>query len=140
MAAEQVVQQTSDKILERADAVGTWIANALDSLAQKLGTTVEYLWPTFVREQFSFGLSLAVGAVLFIALAITINTVFRKRALAAYERGDGDASAGYTAFSWILLLIGMITGIVMIIHAIPYLVAPEPAALREIANTLRNFR
>lgn len=95
------------------------------------------LWPTFVKEQFAHGVSLVVGALLILAAGIVVCVLFQKRAPHAH---DDDCACTYAAFSWIILFSSIIATIFLLTDAIPYIVAPEPKALREIANTIRYFK
>jgi hypothetical protein len=127
VAQAEAVQQTSDKVLERVDKVGAFLADSLSVLAQKLGVTVEYLWPTFVKEQIAFGVALCVGG----AFAIGIGTFLflTLKHYAAKARDDG-----FLALGIIFLVIGCSIGVGLIAHGIIHISAPEPEALRSIGD------
>jgi hypothetical protein len=137
--------QATDKILERVDAAGQWVSTTLEQLADKLGTTVSYLWPTYVRRVVAEGASL-VGLGLFLWL---LGAVFCAvlRMVSRYFRfgkgkgeNDSEFNAGASAFfSWALLVVLLIAGGIVISNGIVDFVAPEPQALENLVNSVRSM-
>ena len=137
--------QSVDKVLQRVDAAGQWVSSTLEQLADKLGTTVSYLWPTYVRRVVAEGARL-VGLGLFLWLLGTVFCVVLRKISKYYRFGkgksesDAEFNAGATAFfSWALLISLLIVGGIVISNGIVDLVAPEPQALENLVNSVRSL-
>lgn len=135
--------QTADKVLDRVDAAGQWVSTTLEKVAEKLGTTVEYLWPTYVRRVIIGSLAMILGGVLSLLVGIVLGKVFFARVKYLENLNDGctdDEETFYTIFGWLFILVGVILGICLVCCGIPDLIAPEPQALRDIAEAVRMLK
>src|SRR5687767_9145760 len=95
-ALEKIQEGTADKILERVDKFGGWLDEALKQLAEKLGTTVEYLWTAFVQRQFAEGVAQLAIAVL--AFAVGFWVLHSGKKLGAYLEKKNHFNDGSEAF------------------------------------------
>jgi hypothetical protein len=142
-AVEAPTPDTTDKVLQRADKVGEWVSTTLTTLADKLGTSVELLWPAFVREQLASGIGLLVGAAMILAFGLSVFWYLgkcRAECMVKNDRGyyigeHGDAST-YQTMRFMLLVFCMCFVVPMIVNSIPYLVSPEALALKSILNSV----
>jgi hypothetical protein len=110
----------------------------LRELADKLGTTTEYLWIIMVRQAYVSAAVDLVLVLLFIPFAFFVYWVVKKAVASVFEVEDLDA--GYVAVLSILVAIGMgwLLYIVISIKSIATgFFNPEAWALQEIISNLR---
>lgn len=113
---------------------GKAVADVLSVLAEKLGSTGEYLWGVMVRGAFVGGLGFAIFSVLG-ALGFAGGWTIAKRGFALdKEKEDGSAEI----IGGILLSIGCAVVVLVCTYgAVIRLGAPEYVALREILSALK---
>lgn len=144
------VNPETQAVLERVDSAGEWVSTTLGALADKLGTTVEYLWPTFVKEVIAEnagllgkGLFLWVLAAVFFVILTKIKdwgTKYRKL-LKGEDANFADAVMWVSAFCrWALLLILLIWGGFKVFDGAVGMIAPEPQALQNIAEAINTLK
>ena len=137
-------QENVDKVLERVDAAGQWFSATLEKLADKLGTTVAYLWPTYVKQVMADGIRTAVMGLFLIALGMSIYILFQRKAKDIRTRdrhsSDEEAAQAYTVFSYILLFALLVIGVYVASSSIPDIVAPEPVALKNIVDAVKQLK
>ena len=107
----------------------------LDSLAEQLGTTVEYLWPLLIKQQYMEGLMnlvvwvpalllVAVGYVLYMRWAI------KNEKLDIYNEGWFALAIGWGVVTMLSLI-----GLPFAIHyGIMHVLVPEAYALQVIGS------
>lgn len=142
------VNQETQAVLERVDAAGEWVSTTLGTLADKLGTTVEYLWPTFVKEVFVTGLVYVLCGVLSLIAGILFCLFLlqlRDKLNSSYQKsrvcGDwSDGACASQAFAFIFLLSGLILFISLSAVGLISVAAPEPEALKNISEAVRNLK
>jgi hypothetical protein len=108
------------------------ILQRIDALAQKLGTTADYLWPILVREQYAVGLAglaMTAGSVLVTATAAWFMAR-SKTAFFNYEGGPRPRFFGVVALGFALLV--AVLSLASLPADLAKVVAPEAAALRSI--------
>ena len=98
------------------------ILQRLDALAQKLGTTVEHLWPLLVKEQSVMGWA---GLV-----ALALLFLFGVASLLGGLIADKEVPTCLGGFS--LFLFCAIGLPMLCVEVLPRIVAPEAAALRSL--------
>lgn len=100
------------------------ILSRIDKLAEKLGVTVEYLWPQLVRltmiEAFTCILAMAVTVVIAVALWVKAKNT------------DSYNNEGWTIGAVAASVIAAIFIIAVIGYSIPALLAPEAVTLRNL--------
>ncbi len=99
------------------------ILTRIDKLAEKLGVTVEYLWPHLVRLTVIEVLS---GFVLVAALIVVASLCWRQRG----KTESYDAREGWFAAT---VIVGILAGmgiLFAVTFGIPILLEPEAATLR----------
>lgn len=138
---DPVQQQSMDKVLERVDAAGQWVSATLEKLADKLGTTVSYLWPTYVKQVMAEGAKTVGTGLFLLALGIFFYLKFQRRAKIIISEDARDTDAGgYVVFSYVLLLALSIIGVCVAAGGVVDLVAPEPTALKNIVEAVKGLR
>lgn len=138
---DPVQQQSVDKVLERVDAAGQWVSATLEKLADKLGTTVSYLWPTYIKQVMAEGAKTIATGLFLLALGVFFYLKLQRRAKAIISEDARDTDAGgYVVFSYVLLLALSITGVCVASGGVVDLVAPEPTALKNIVEAVRGLR
>jgi hypothetical protein len=135
---------TTTQVLQRADKVGEWVSITLTNLADKLGTSVELLWPAFVREQLAEGIGMLVGAFVLLAFGLSAFWYLGKCRAGClivdekkYQFGDQDTANAYQFLRFVILIMCMCFIVPMTVNSIPYLVAPEALALKSIMYLVR---
>jgi len=133
--ADEVAKTTADKVLERADKVGGFIETSLTQLTQKLGTTMDYLWPRLVKQQIAYGvadITIAFAALFIGALIIILLTAVSKT-----TKEDDDKVTCYmlaTATSVVCILVCAY----FLYYGIIHLIAPETQAFQDLLDTLHS--
>jgi len=117
-------------------------AHAVDILAvlaQKLGTTVESLWPSFVRYTQAEAVGNLVGVIFSLAVIAFIVVLLPKYVYASsgeYSRDENRATTGGIA-----LCAGSIICIIIVSTCLPSLIAtlyaPEAAAAMKLMEMLK---
>ncbi len=148
--AGQEKQATPDTqaILERVDSAGEFVSSTLTTLAERLGTTVEYLWPTFVKEVYITGLARAMCGSLILLFSIIVSIfLLRLRNKLNYDwrevRRMASWSEGAVAaqvFAIVIPVIGIIAFSGLIVSGTVNMIAPEPQALKNISRAVGNLK
>ena len=125
----EATTQTADKVLARVDKAGEFLSTSLTALAQKLGVTVEYLWPTFIKEQMCSGVGLLLGGTVAIVLGIFVLILLRKDAIKRFDNSS-------YALGVFLFAVCTAIGIALLTNGLTHIIAPEPAALRAIGEIM----
>lgn len=109
------------------------LLSRLDQLANKLGTTIDYLWPKLVRyELISNSAQLAIFCVMFILLtyvAIRLCKAFVKET----EKSESDALFCLTCIVGLIALVILASAVV----TVPKVFVPEVAALKTLGNIIK---
>ena len=142
------VSPETQAVLERVDSAGEWIGTTLGTLADKLGTTVEYLWPTFVKQVVAENAGLlGKGLFLWVLAAVFFVLLTRVRDWGAEHSSnkpdeDFPDAARYCAafFRWGVLLIFLIWGGFKAFDGAVGMIAPEPQALQNISLAIKNLK
>ena len=103
------------------------ITTMLQTLAEKLGTTVEYLWIVLVAAQRSQGILLALESLIVLA----VGGFFGHKLVNNSDDDDGISAVGY-----ILYVVAIAISIPLLHYATLRLTNPEYAALQEILRLL----
>ena len=106
----------------------------LDALADRLGVSVEYIWPIFVKEQFAHGMAIMAAA----AFGFMLSIVLVGAAVRLIQKSDGNEN--YQIGGMVCGVVSIFPGVVSIIEgtgALPLLIAPEAAALRSLMETIK---
>jgi len=117
------------------------VTEILKQLAQKLGTTTEFLWTILVKQQYIDGyirLGISVFVVLIIIISFLIFNKYSKNL--NNERNEyGDYSDKEVAtITFIIVTITLsIIQIILFVCGIKLLSNPEYYALKEILNVLK---
>ena len=121
-------------------SLGQWISTTLDKLADKLGVTVSYLWPTYVRRVQVSGASILFLGLFFISFGITLFNLLQKHS--KKETTSRDGAEACAVFSWVSLVVFTVTGFLVAIcnDGISNLVSPEPEALRLLVDSVKDLR
>ena len=129
-----------NEILERVDSTGQWISSTLDKLADKLGVTVSYLWPAYVRRVQVSGASTLFLGLFFISFGIILFNLLQKHS--KKETASEDGAEACVVFSWLSLVIFTVAGFLVTIcnDSISNLIAPEPEALRLLVDSVKDLR
>ena len=135
-AKVEVAAGVSDKVLKRVDAAGQWASDTLGQLATKLGTTVDYLWPTYVRQVMAEGARLVGAGVLLIFLGVFAFAVLRKTVKNCDDKGTAECAS---FFSWALLMALVFIGSWVASSGVISIVAPEPEALHNIVSSIQSL-
>ena len=120
--------ETTDKII-----------NALTQLANKLGTTVEQLWPMLVQQQRLEGITVVVMiALVFTVSLLILRNVKDKEWFDETKNSDPPTTAGVLG---LVSTIGFIGSIVFLVFGSKWIVTsifnPEYWALKDIADMLK---
>lgn len=135
-------------VLERVDSAGEWVSPTLEKLADKLGTTVDHLWPTFVREVYITGFMNIVSGIIVLVFGIILCLFLRRlrdRLIKEHQEGgrrdywpEGAVVSQIVAFT--CLLVGFIIFACMLVPGVISMVAPEPEALHNITNAIGRLK
>ena len=117
------------------EQLGPELLKRLDTLAQSLGVTVEYLWEILVRQGTIEGYLMIAGTFIALAFALAGVWSFRK-GLKYFESDDGDQGIPYTVIGIVVGLAGGVFTIVNGFSAASYFLNPEYFALRQILKLL----
>jgi len=143
-ATQPTVDPTTQAVLERVDTAGEWVSTTLAMLADKMGTTVEYLWPTFVKKIFITGVSQVFGGIMALIASIVLCVYLRKIGIKikaqAQDESDHDSAGFCTFFSIVFLITGFVAMIIFVKFGVINMVAPEPEALNNIVAAIRQLR
>lgn len=107
------------------------VVRVLDALAQKLGTTAEYLIPLFARRQ--VGGALAEIVVLAVIAAIGYRAWKWRPSEDAVDESDGLVYI----LKWAGVLVATIAGSVFLLDIVSTLASPEAAAIADLLSSLR---
>ena len=99
------------------------ILTRIDKLAEKLGVTVEYLWPQLVRLTVIETLS---GFMLVAALIVAASLCWRQRG----KTESYDAQDGWLVAAVIVSILAGVGILLAVTLGIPILLEPEAATLR----------
>jgi hypothetical protein len=154
-AVAQQVEQVganleTQAMLERVDLAGQWVSSTLEKLANNMGTTVEYLWPTFVRRVFITGIVQVLSGFLILLASILLRKHLSKTRDSLNDgwqksgRGKpGDWAAGACGVETIsigVILAGVFIAIWLTAIGTISMVAPEPEALKDIATAISQLK
>ena len=99
------------------------ILSRIDKLAEKLGVTVEYLWPHLVRLTI---LEVIFGFVLVIILILTAGVLWHQ-----HKKADGyDAKEGWFVAAVVASLLAGLGVVLVVTLGVPVLLEPEAATLK----------
>ena len=142
------VNVETQAVLERVDSAGAWVSASLDQLASKLGTTVEYLWPTFVKNIFVTGLMEVISGTLALIISCILSFLLirlRNKIIHDWQENRGregwpESACFVQVISFTLLIVGTIMFIAFLFNGIVSMVAPEPEALQNIAKAIGQLK
>ena len=119
----------------------------IEQLAQKLGTTSEYLWGVLIQQSYIQATIGIVEVALVIVAFYVYLKIHYKLSSKTYKDRYGDTISGYDKYeegavipmslSGVLLLVFIIWGFLNISHIITGFLNPEYWALEQILNTLK---
>jgi len=139
---------TAQAVLERVDSAGEWMNSTFEKLADKMGVTGEYLWPTFVKEVFVTGvIYVSIGVLSFIfGIAFCLFLLrLRDRLILDWQEnrkkeGWPDGACAAQIFALVILFAGFIFLASFSTPGIISMVAPEPEALQNITRAIGQLR
>jgi hypothetical protein len=108
------------------------ILSRLDTLAAKLGTTVEYLWPALVREQYAIGLAYLCTIGVFLAATGVCWAFVLRGKQPFFLHGDPTPRVPLSIAACILSLVALAIVGALLPPALGQVIAPEAAALRSV--------
>lgn len=108
----------------------------IDLLAEKFGTTVEYLWPSMVQRELFSGVMQAIAGMAIFGFGIFI---FRRLILSAKNEGSGPYSdAGEISIAaYFALVTSVLIFLILLCFAVPRILAPEAAAFSQLLLIVR---
>jgi len=114
------------------------ILDHLDKVAAKLGTTVEHVWPWFVRQQYIDAfyylfISAFIWAVCFVGLRFCLKHWNPESGYSIYEKDHEVPWCFGIAITSIIAAIFLVVGL----FEFPDIFNPELHALRDIINSVR---
>lgn len=118
------------------------ILTRIDVVAEKLGTTAEYLWPYLVRAQFVYGLGHLIGVVIAI-IACAFFSFFGYRFVVASMIENEDqlnpppkffAGSIFLAVSLMMAIVSFISGGIFLSVGIRRLLIPEAMVFMDIVG------
>jgi len=112
----------------------------LESLATKLGTTVEALWPHAVRHIALEGLFAVLAGVVLLVVSISFYLYFRKEPwFHKWTDGNGTKQAFLGPRGWALIAIGVFTVAFTIesCSKLPQVFEPQGHLVRKILRQIR---
>lgn len=109
-------------------------AQLLQSLADKLGTTSEYLWAALVRQA---PISAAVDLVQYAVILLVAHWLFRMRDKARKWMDDDIANVIPYGIAWVFVCAFLLVALVSIQNTIAGFFNPEYWALRELLSAAR---
>lgn len=120
------------------------IMEGLKQLAEKLGTTVEFLWSVMVRQQYIEPLYSAAGFVALVVISALVYKVYKVSDKHYREnipcRGDTSVAEVLRTLGIVFTCICVVASLMFAVHAVLEtidLLNPEYAALKDITGQLR---
>lgn len=134
--SDEVVESSSvEQVLARVDSAGEWLTNTLTRLAESLGTTIEYLWPMYIKEVVAHGVRSMFLGVFFCVFGVILSKAMNR--LSKRTEKDPEFPA---FFGWVALIIGIILSACYISSGITEVIAPEPQALSNLTEAIRRLK
>jgi hypothetical protein len=109
-------------------------SDLLRTLAEKLGTTTEYLWAVMVRGETVYGFLSLIGAAFAATIAIFAFKLLIKEDK-WFSEHDWDV-AGVKATSFLIIITAMIIAVTFLFNGLYSLLAPEAKVLANILGAL----
>lgn len=113
------------------------IIGFLESLATKLGTTVEALWPNAVRHVALEGLSSVIASVVILVVILAIRFYYRKQEWFANYASEGHSADFGPSAKFILTIVVGVIILVTVINGcdnMAKVLEPEGHLVREILS------
>lgn len=118
---------------EQVKEVTTEVFARLDAIAAKMGTTIEYLWPAFVRAEIAHGITqLALGVLFFTVGAFAIRKWIQL--IIKYVKADFFPGLTFGLLVTIMFFGGF--SVHYLGTGMESVVAPEVGALSRLMGTL----
>ncbi len=111
------------------------IIEFLESLATKLGTTVEALWPNAVRHVVIDGLSGVIASFIMLVVILVILFVYRKQSwIVNWAKEGRSADYGPSAKTLLTIVAGILTFVTIVSSCdnMPKILEPEGHLVRQI--------
>ncbi|OGC77241.1 hypothetical protein A2619_04470 [candidate division WWE3 bacterium RIFOXYD1_FULL_39_9] len=114
------------------------VTNYLDKIAEKIGVTVEQVWPWLVKQQIVEAYSALILFGFFIILTlITIAFLFIGDKYKLFDWDEGNKYVYFFSILCIASLIGLIASGIATISEVPDLFNPEYQALKDLIRMAR---
>ena len=109
------------------------LQNTLAALAQKLGTSVEYLWPLLVRHTYISSLTSLISYGSLSILSLIGSILLARISIGAFKSNRNDACLPSVSLllTFALLLITIVSS-ANAIGSLPNVMVPEVAAVKSI--------
>jgi hypothetical protein len=130
-------EDITKEVLNRVDIIGDKIAVILKVLADKLGTSTEYFWPIFVKQQVIEGITSMgvwfIALVVGIAISLLLFKIYKKDSI----------QNNYSDWLPPAIIVSVITGFILIIflialsYGLPLVLNPEYYALKDILDMVK---
>ena len=137
-------QGQTDRVLERVDGASQYVSSALETVAEKLGTTIEYLWPAYVRRvkvRSAIGVlggivGLLVGAAFFVLFYRRMSAEKKYRIERGYSETT-DAEDLYTFLTIVVPIVCLVIGCSIVGSYLYNFIVPEPRALEDLMQAIK---
>lgn len=120
---------------------GQEVSNVLDVLADRFGTTAEFLWGTLVSYHYTMGfMGTALAGFLFVVGGVFFYTSWasnKKLNAGGIDKEERKACKDDTFGFFVCGSVIIFIGVILMFNYLPDLLIPEYGALREVLRTLR---
>ena len=120
---------------EQVKEITTEVFTRLDVIAEKMGTTIDYLWPAFMRAEIAHGITQFVVSI----LLFTVGVLIIRKLVQLITRHKKDEELVGACMFGILVTTAIFAGISIDLFGsgIESIIAPEVGALNRLMTTLK---